>query len=104
VSKFTGQQPRQVNEMANPQNRIGFRSIGQPSGTTDVEPWMNSLTTADVEGANTLQDVVQFLDAEYDIEARPVQYVEAGGEQAYAVTAPDTDTAGEAQGPGTRRS
>jgi hypothetical protein len=100
VSKFTGQQPRQVNEMANPQNRIGFRSIGQPSGTTEFEPWMNSLTTADVEGANTLQDVVQFLDAEYDIEARPVQYVEGGGEQAYAVTAPDTDTAGEAQGTG----
>jgi len=86
--------------MAKPQNRIGFRSIGQPSGTTDFEPWMNSLTTADVEDADSLQDVVQHLDASYDIEGRPVQYVEGGGDQAYAVTAPDTDTAGEAQGTG----
>lgn len=86
--------------MAKPQNRIGFRSIGGPSGTTDFEPWMNSLTTADVEDAPPLQEVVQHLDAEYDIEGRSVQYVEGGGEQAYAVTAPDTDTAGEAQGTG----
>lgn len=86
--------------MAKPQNRIGFRSIGGPSGTTDFEPWMNSLTTADVADAPPLQDVVQHLDAEYDIEGRSVQYVEGGGEQAYAVTAPDTDTAGEAQGTG----
>lgn len=86
--------------MAKPQTRIGFRSIGQPSDTTDFEPWMNSLTTADVEDTDTLQDVVQHLDASYDIEGRPVQYVEGGGDQAYAVTAPDTDAAGEAQGTG----
>lgn len=86
--------------MAKPQNRIGFRSIGQPSGTTEFEPWMNNVTRAEVECADTLQDVVQYLDAEYDIEGRPVQYVEGGGEQAYAVTAPDTDTVGEAQGTG----
>lgn len=88
--------------MADPQITLGFRSIGGPSGTTDFEQWMDNLTRSgvDVQHADTLQDVVQHLDAEYDIEGRPVQYVEGGGEQAYAVTAPDTQAQGETQGTG----
>lgn len=88
--------------MAKPQTTLGFRGIGTPSDPTEYENWMDSLTSTDapLEDAQPLQAVVQHLDSAYDIEGRPVQYVEGGGEQAYAVTAPDTDTAGEAQGTG----
>lgn len=86
--------------MAKPQNRIPFLGLGGPSGDTDREAWMDSLTTADLEGADSLQALVRHLDQQYDIEGRPVQYVEGGGDQAYAVTAPDTEAAGEAQGTG----
>ncbi len=88
--------------MAKPQTTLGFRSIGAPSDTTEYEPWMDTLVSedADLEGDRTLQDLVQHLDASYDIEGRPVQYVEGGGEQAYAVTAPDTDTAGDSEATG----
>lgn len=86
--------------MAKPQNRIPFLGLGKPSGDTSYEQWMDSMTRADLEGADTLQALVQHLDAEYDIEGRPVQYVEGGGEQAYAVTAPDTDAAGDTEATG----
>jgi hypothetical protein len=61
---------------------------------------MNRLVTSDLQAGQALQDVAQWLDAEYDIEGRPVQYVEGGGEQAYAVTAPDTEVAGSSEGTG----
>jgi hypothetical protein len=51
---------------------------------------MNNPTTTSVECADTLQDVVRYLNEEYNIEGRPVTYLE-GGTEAYAVIAPDTE-------------
>lgn len=67
--------------MTKPQTRTHFLGVGGPSPDTELEPWMNNLVTGDLDGADTLQDVAQHLDHEYDIEGRPVLYVwgEDGG-------------------------
>lgn len=87
--------------MAKPQNTIPYLGVGQPTPGTEYSEWMNRLLRSDLgEDSLTFQAVAQHMNQKWDIEGRPVRYVEGGGDQAYAVTAPDTQVEGEAEGTG----
>lgn len=85
--------------MAKPQNRIPYLGVGGVSTDTEQEPWMTNLLRSDLDGADTLQDVVQHLDRSYDIEGRPVLYVwdEQNGGAHTAVQHPDVEVDDEAE-------
>lgn len=84
--------------MAKPQERIGFVGVSGPQSGADPSQWMNRLVQTDLHRhQGTLEDVVQHLQAEYDIAGRDVLYVEGeGGEIQYQVPAPDVEQEGEA--------